>query len=350
MTPRRVGVLSLEPWDDVWRRNQHLVAALLATGLVGDVVFVEPPAARRPRRFRPRPGVEVVRPPLLLPRRLGGLRFAALLLRSGPLRRAELLWVNDAPLGVHLLRGRRPVVYDVTDDWRTATMDPRPLARLVAAEDELTRRATVVVCSDELRERWRQRYGTSPAVVRNGVDVEAYRTARPRPLTGPGPHVGYVGSLHGDRLDVELVQALAARVAPGTVHLVGPDHFSTEDRNRLEATDGVVLEGAVPARDVPGWTLGMDVLICPHRITPFTRSLDAIKAHEYLASGRPVVATATSGFDRLDPRPGLWVGTPEGFVEAVVAAVDAPVAGEVGPPPAWTDRAREFARAWPVTT
>ena len=35
-------VISLEVWDEVWRRNQHLIAGLLRTGRVDRVLFVEP--------------------------------------------------------------------------------------------------------------------------------------------------------------------------------------------------------------------------------------------------------------------------------------------------------------------
>ena len=37
-------VVSLEAWDDVWRRNQHLVAGLLRSDAALRVLFVEPPA------------------------------------------------------------------------------------------------------------------------------------------------------------------------------------------------------------------------------------------------------------------------------------------------------------------
>ena len=37
-------VVSLEAWDDVWRRNQHLVAGLLRSDPALRVLFVEPPA------------------------------------------------------------------------------------------------------------------------------------------------------------------------------------------------------------------------------------------------------------------------------------------------------------------
>src|SRR4051794_13181470 len=36
----RVVLLSLDPWDEVWRRNQHLAVRLVRLGLVESLVFV----------------------------------------------------------------------------------------------------------------------------------------------------------------------------------------------------------------------------------------------------------------------------------------------------------------------
>ena len=44
-----------------------------------------------------------------------------------------------------------------------------------------------------------------------------------------------------------------------------------------------------------------DVIIVPHLRTPFTESLDPIKAYECRAVGRPVVATDVAGFRDLGP-------------------------------------------------
>jgi len=228
-----VALISLEPWNDTWRRNQHLVHELIAGGQVREVVFVEP-AARTTRTFAPENGVTVVRPRRLLPKRLGGYLVTGLRLRTSVLRGCDLLWVNDPEVGVHCL-GARPAVYDVTDDWRTIAPLPRICRRICRAENRLARRAITVVCSAVLAERWRQRYGVEATVVPNGVDAQAYATAIPHVYPGPGPHIGYVGTLSEQRLDVDLVVALAVREEVGAVHLVGPDGLSDAARARLLA-------------------------------------------------------------------------------------------------------------------
>ena len=336
----RVALLSLEPWDQVWRRNQHLSRELTRQGLVRELVFVEPASADPQPDRHPLPGVTVHQPRRRLPLRLQGHRETAVRLRRGPLRGLDLLWVNDPDLGARCL-GAAPAVYDVTDDWRAADLPAPARARLVAAEDVLARRARTVVCSQVLADRWKQRYGVSAPVVHNGVDLEQLRAAVPREIPGPGPHVGYVGTLHDERLDVPLVLDLAARPEIGTVHLVGPDALTPASRAALVSA-GVVLLGPVPSSAVPGWLLGLDVLLCPHVVTPFTLSLDAIKSYEYASSGRPVVATPTSGFQHIG-EPVVTVGQ-EQFVAAVVTACTAAATAgrdDLG----WPQRAREFAAA-----
>ena len=84
----------------------------------------------------------------------------------------------------------------------------------------------------------------------------------------------------------------------------------------------------------------MDVLVCPHLVNDFTLSLDAIKAHEYLATDRPVVATPSSGFQSLQAE-GLQVVDRGAFVAAVRDALSLPAMqrDSVG----WDVRTREFA-------
>ncbi len=145
-----------EPWDDTWRRNQHLVHELIAGGQVREVVFIEP-AARTTRTFAPERGVTVMRPRRLLAKRLGGYLVTGLRLRTSALRGCDLLWVNDPEVGVHCV-GARPAAYDVTDDWRTIAPLPRIRRRICRAENRFASRATTVVCSPVLAERWRQRF------------------------------------------------------------------------------------------------------------------------------------------------------------------------------------------------
>lgn len=361
-----VVVLSLEPWDDVWRRNQHLVAGLLRRDPGLRVLFVEPPVDPLhdvATRHLPRRGHGVMpvslsgaegrlwsyRPAKVLPRRLDprvDARLAAATARA--VRRlgfaAPVLWIND-PSAAEVVRFTGwPALYDITDDWLEADRTPAEHARLVRDEALLMARcAEVVVCSPTLADaKGRARPVT---LIPNAVDVEFYRRPQPRPADLPAGAVAvYVGTVHTDRMDLDLCAATARALGKtGSLALVGPHPLADDDLDRLRAA-GVVLLGPRPAAEVPGYLQHADVLVVPHVVTPFTMSLDPIKRYEYAAVGRPVVSTPVTGFvDAEDPR--VTVAGGEAFVAAVRAAVPAASgfpSGAADLVATWTDRVEQM--------
>ena len=83
------------------------------------------------------------------------------------------------------------------------------------------------------------------------------------------------------------------------------------------------------------------MLICPHLVDEFTLSLDAIKAHEYLATDRPVVATTVQRLRRTGRRRPHRHRTRDGFAAAVHAAVGTGPFRR-SPAPDWDDQAVAF--------
>jgi teichuronic acid biosynthesis glycosyltransferase TuaH len=361
-------VLSLEPWDAVWRRNQHLVAGLLRSDSSLRVLFVEPAAdplhaalsrgvPRWGRGLRPtepqvgiRPGsLWLFQPTKLLPRKLGpgvDARLAGGVVRQA--RRlgfsAPLLWVND-PAGAAVLEATGwPALYDVTDDWLEADRTPAEHARLLRDEAVLMDRcAEVVVCSPQLATtKGVQRPVT---IIQNAVDVEACLRPHPRPQDIPdGPVAVYVGTVHTDRIDVDLCVATAEGLSGrGRLVMVGPAALESRHRGRLERAS-VVFTGPKPRDEVPAYLQHADVLVVPHVVTPFTESLDPIKVYEYRAVGRRVVSTPVAGF-REAPTPQTTIAEGADFVSAVAAAVPARAAfpdGAHRDVPSWAQRVREM--------
>lgn len=358
---------SLERWDEVWRRNQHLVAALLRAGTVRRVLFVEPPAdptsdlaaRRRPRLgagLRPEPAgaapgrLWLYQPTKPLPRRLDpsfDVRRARAVRRAA--RRAGLvdpvIWVNDPSLARLLDVATGRVLYDVTDDWLAADSPPRTLARTVEDEAALLDRATAVtVCSPHLAAVKGARRPVT--LVTNGVDVARYRRQAGRPADLPdGPVALYAGTLHADRLDVALTcRAAEALTGLGRVVLLGPDALEAPDREALHRA-GAVLLGARPYDEVPAYLQHAEALVVPHVVSPFTESLDPLKLYEYLAVGRPVVSTPVAGF-RDAPTSHVTLAT-EDFPQALarVVAAHLPTLGPAPGLPTWDDQARLLAEA-----
>lgn len=354
-------VASLEVWDDVWRRNQHLVSRLLLSDPGLRVLFVEPPAdplhdvvsRRRPSWGAPPrlAGYEGrllrFRPMKLLPRRIhpGADERLARTVRNAAERagmREPVLWLNDPGAAPIARLTSWPTLYDITDDWVAADRPGAELDRIRTEEAWLlTHAQAVVACSPELVRRKSAIRAGRVALVPNAVDVAEYRVPQPRPADLPPAAAVYVGTLHSDRLDVDLCAATAAALADrGALVLVGPNALGRAATERLRRA-GVVLLGARRHEEVISYLQHADVLVVPHAVTPFTDSLDPIKLHEYAAVGRPVVSTPVAGFrDARDPR--IRVAAASLFPAAVAAAVPATSRGAEdtdSPLAGWDERA-----------
>ncbi|WP_127473826.1 glycosyltransferase [Microbacterium sulfonylureivorans] len=360
---RDLVVLSLESWDDIWRRNQYLIDGLLRRDPSLRVLFVEPSndllhsaisgrGVKRGRGLRAAQGYEgrlhLFQPDKLMPRVAGPAADALL---RGEVRRAvrrlglssPVLWVNDPSWAGLVTATDWPSVYDMTDDWLAADRPDRELRRIAANERVLMARcAAVVVCSEGLREtRSSQR---DVVLVPNAVDVERYRLPRVRPADLPERAAVYVGTQHEDRLDVELVlrTADAAASVDGSIVLVGPSALAAANVARLAAHPRVVLLGPRPFTDVPAYLQHATVLVVPHVVNDFTDSLDPIKLYEYLAVGRPIVSTPVAGFRSLTSA-SVTIADASDFAGAVgeELATDRPTVVE-STVPDWADRVSAF--------
>jgi glycosyltransferase involved in cell wall biosynthesis len=162
----------------------------------------------------------------------------------------------------------------------------------------------VIVCSDQLFEDKRNLVKSSPLhLIPNGVHIEHYQavTDRSKPLhlatqNWKKPVFGYTGTIHGDRVDIELVSRIAKANPQATIAMVGPNLLDTDDRLALSRYSNIVFTGAKPYAELPDIMRAFDVCIVPHVVTSFTESLNPIKLWEYLAAGIPIVSMNIAGF------------------------------------------------------
>ena len=354
-----VVVVAMEAWDEVWRRMQPLADGWARRDSRRRVLFVALPVdvsnLARTRRFgelwRSLRGsrlwspadapanLHVLRAIKLLPNTLAAGRRVNHAVERRQIRKAmrtlgidaPILWMNPyyaAHLPGHL--GERLSVYDVGDDWTAFKQGtPAELGRVVADDLALTRTAdATVVVSASLRDL-KQNVARRLFLVPNGVHLDRYApvargevAADPIARDWPRPVLGYTGSLHGDRFDVDLLRRLATALPQATVALVGPNMLGDEDKATLAALPNVRTPGPVPFARMPAVLAGFDVCIVPHVVSPFTNSLSPLKLYEYLAAGRPIVSVPVSGF--ADHPQVVRLGTGDAFVEAVKDALREP--------------------------
>lgn len=155
------------------------------------------------------------------------------------------------------------------------------------------------------------------AVVADAVDLDLFTPPAPlppSPYAPDGPVLVYAGHLYDYKGIPTILEA--ARLLPGVrFHLVGGwprDVAMQEERVRAMGLANVVFHGIKPHAEVPVYLWHADgLLLPPSGQHPSADWTSPVKLGEYLASGRPVVATAIPALmDWLSERE-VWFTPPD---------------------------------------
>jgi teichuronic acid biosynthesis glycosyltransferase TuaH len=330
-------------WDGPWMAFQHIALGLTR---YAPVLFVDAPQSpvhtyRTQGRLRVRSRLVKLDTNLyrLTPAAPPGLtRMGIHHLTGIAVRRALASAISDLDADVHAflcslshtnlfdVADAETRVYYVSDDFQAgAALMGRPPDRIAALDDELAAGADAIVAisepiADSLRER-----GYEPLLVPNGVDVKTFRNVDDAPIPHDvdlqGPIAGYIGHI-SDRIEMGLLEALAATGM--SILLVGPRQgtFTGEDAfDELLAMANVQWVGPKPFDELPSYLRMMDVGLVPYANSEFNRASFPLKTLEYLAAGRPVVATPLPAIRWLDTPLISTADSPEDFARITVAAV-----------------------------
>jgi GT2 family glycosyltransferase/glycosyltransferase involved in cell wall biosynthesis len=184
-----------------------------------------------------------------------------------------------------------PVVYDCMDDWSHWTAEPRISAFALEEEESIAREADVTLAtSTELQMRLQTSSGRDVVRLKNGADFEFFRDAPRTELLANIPHpiVGYYGAI-SDWFDLELVATVAQDRPAYSFVIIGEIHDT--DVSLLRKRPNVHLLGEKNYRLIPAYLSEFDVAILPFKMNRLTHAVDPVKVYEYLAQGKPVVAT-----------------------------------------------------------
>jgi len=110
------------------------------------------------------------------------------------------------------------------------------------------------------------------------------------------PVIGYVGSMMSRRLDIQLIAGIAKERPDWTIVLVGPEDDVFKS-SVLHSIANIHFLGMRDATVLPRYIKGFDVCMNPQLINDATRGNYPRKIDEYLAMGKPTVATATEAMD-----------------------------------------------------
>jgi glycosyltransferase involved in cell wall biosynthesis len=327
-----VIMCSGSPWLAAAHR-QHAIAHDLAQRGSYRVLFVDPPANRARWHFSVTHLGDLlwratVPSAFAFGRQLPPVNRLGRWLTARSLRRwlaerpgGRLLWIDEdiaAPLIGQL--GETAVVYDATDlDW-TFTRSwnrwnlKRALRSAVAGAD-------LVLASSTALPAQLPSSRSKPIVLANACDPDLFQPDGPAVpwLTElPGPVLGYLGAVDTRAFDAELIATVATARPEWTFVLVGPS--TKAGRAALLGLTNVHLFGAVSYEQAPAVIRSFDVALIPYRTGGLIDYVHPKKLYEYLAVGKPVVATALPALLGLNAPIRLAVDS-AAFTEQISAAL-----------------------------
>jgi UDP-galactopyranose mutase len=288
--PRACGAGLHLRWDGVWQRPHHVLTRVARH--VPVVVVEEPFAAEHDRdSVVVHGGVTVIRP---LRRRgwslplvdASAIATASELVGPGPgvgvwLYTPMMLELADAFAG-------EPLIFDCMDEL--AAFDGAP-AGIAERDRALVERADLVFAGGRSLYERRCGAGSKVRCYPSGVEFERFAadvTPHPLPAQLRSPVFGYVGVID-ERVDIDLIVALADAFPDGHVLLVGP--IVKIDPAVLPRRPNVHFTGIVSYASLPSFLSGIDVAIMPFAANRATQNISPTKTLEYFAARRPVVST-----------------------------------------------------------
>jgi glycosyltransferase involved in cell wall biosynthesis len=199
--------------------------------------------------------------------------------------------------------GQKLTVFDAVDNWLNHSSYQKYQQRLADSYELLKNQSDLIFTVSQKLVHF---FDDQPNVywVPNGVDYKHYNQNFPlvnRDIADiERPIIGYIGVIQ-DRVDLKLIESLARANPKKSIVLVGPVWSEQDDlKKNVDNLENIYFLGYKSYSEAPMYIQQFDIGIIPHRQAEFSASTNPMKMYEYLACGKPVVATKNSGTDNID--------------------------------------------------
>ena len=164
-------------------------------------------------------------------------------------------------------------------------------------EPELIKKSDICVANSTYLANYCKKYNPNAYYVGQGCELDIFMNVKDKRKPGdilaiPSPIIGYVGALQSIRLDMNVIAHIAESNPEWSVILVGPEDNQFRKSN-LHQIKNVYFLGSKDPVELPSYINAFDVCINPQIVSQVTIGNYPRKIDEYLAVGKPVVATKT---------------------------------------------------------
>lgn len=209
----------------------------------------------------------------------------------------DYILFNDSSMfrGVYLKKLLNPdfSIYYIRDNLITQDYFKKHGVRL---EKETIKSADLVVSNSLYLRDYAKSYNTNSHYVGQGCDLELFKpndVAQPTDLAKiKGVKIGYIGFLTEMRLNINLLAEIAKTKTNWQIVLVGPEDEAFKN-SALHQISNVHFLGSKNEDELPAYIKYFDVCMNPQLVNDLTIGNYPRKIDEYLAMGKPTVATQT---------------------------------------------------------
>ena len=164
-------------------------------------------------------------------------------------------------------------------------------------EPELIRKSDICVANSTYLANYCQQYNKNAYYVGQGCDLSTFSDKQAMAIPAdmvniPQPIIGYVGALQSLRLDIDLIAHISEERPDWSIVLVGPEDNEFK-ASRLHQKPNVHFLGSKAPELLPQYINAFNVCLNPQLTNQVTIGNYPRKIDEYLAMGKPVVATRT---------------------------------------------------------
>jgi glycosyltransferase involved in cell wall biosynthesis len=186
-------------------------------------------------------------------------------------------------------------IYQSMDDMTQADYTRRHGARL---EEDIIRKFDITLTTSKELRRLKSRFSDHVYYHPNAADFSIFEKAMtekypmpPELAAAKGRKIiGFTGNIEG-RTDYQLIKKILDFHTDKVLAMVGP--VTTEEHKTIGLTDhpNVIMVGPRKITELPQYLQHFDCALIPFKKNLLTKSIYPLKINEYLAAGRPVIAT-----------------------------------------------------------
>lgn len=229
-------------------------------------------------------------------------------------------------------------IYDCMDELSAFLFAP---AALKLYEQALFKKADIVFTGGHSLYQAKKHQHCNIYLFASSIDKQHFYLARrPQPIPQdqrsiPAPRFGFYGVID-ERFDIDLLRMVAERRLHWQFVLIGPT--VKIDPAMLPTGNNIHYLGAKSYDDLPQYLAGWDVAIMPFARNESTRFISPTKTPEYLAGGKPVIASSITDVVTSYGDKGLVsiADTAEEFIDAAENILQKDISTE------WLDKVDAF--------